>query len=31
VRSMAKIGLNNSLYPHRHFTEQLVGTFGKSP
>jgi hypothetical protein len=23
--------LKNSLYPHRHFAEQLVGTFGKSP
>jgi hypothetical protein len=23
--------LKNSLYPHRHFTEHLVGTFRKSP
>jgi hypothetical protein len=26
-----KIESKNSLYPHRHFTEQLVGAFGKSP
>jgi hypothetical protein len=26
-----KNGSKNSLYPHRHFTEQLVGGFGKSP
>jgi hypothetical protein len=28
---MTKIRSNNSLYPHRHFTEQLVGAFRKSP
>jgi hypothetical protein len=31
VRSTIKIDLKNSLYPYRHFTEQLVGVFGKSP
>jgi hypothetical protein len=30
-RLRTKIGSKNNLYPHRHFTEQLVGTFGKSP
>jgi hypothetical protein len=28
---MIKIGLKNSLYPHMHFTEHLVGAFGKPP
>jgi hypothetical protein len=31
VRSTTKIRSKNSLYPHRYFTEQLVGAFGKSP
>jgi hypothetical protein len=26
-----KIGLKNSSFPHRHFTEHLVSAFGKSP
>jgi hypothetical protein len=26
---MTKIGLNNSLYPHRHFIKHLVDMFGK--
>jgi hypothetical protein len=28
---MTKIKSKNNLYPHRHFTEHLVGAFGKSP
>jgi hypothetical protein len=31
ARSMIKIRSKNSLYHHSHFTEHLVGTFGKSP
>jgi hypothetical protein len=31
VRLTTKIGLKNSLYPHRHFTEHLVGVFEKQP
>jgi hypothetical protein len=30
ARSTTKIGSNNSLYHHNHFTEQLMGTFRKS-
>jgi hypothetical protein len=30
ARSTTKIGSKNSLYPHNHFTEQLMGTFRKS-
>jgi signal recognition particle GTPase len=30
ARPTTKIGSRNSLYPHRHFTEHLVGTFEKS-
>jgi hypothetical protein len=30
-RSTIKIGSKNSLYPHRYFTEHLVGAFEKSP
>jgi hypothetical protein len=28
---MTKIESRNSLYPHMHFTEHLVGAFRKSP
>jgi hypothetical protein len=31
VRSTTKIDSKNSLYPHSHFTEHLVGAFEKSP
>jgi hypothetical protein len=31
VRLTTKIRSKNSLYPHRHFTEHLVGAFRKSP
>jgi hypothetical protein len=31
VRSMTKIDSKNSLYPLGHFTEHLVGVFGKTP
>jgi hypothetical protein len=31
VRLTTKIGSKNSLYPHWHFTEQLVNAFRKSP
>jgi hypothetical protein len=31
VRSTTKIDSKNSVYPHRHFTEHLMGVFGKSP
>jgi hypothetical protein len=31
TRSTIEINSKNSLYPHRHFTEHLVGAFGKSP
>jgi hypothetical protein len=31
VRSMTKIKMKSSLYPHRHFTEHLMDVFGKSP
>jgi hypothetical protein len=27
---MTKIGSKNSLYPHSHFTEHLIGAFEKS-
>jgi hypothetical protein len=30
-RLMAKIDSKNSLYPHRYFTEHLVGVFEKPP
>jgi hypothetical protein len=30
-RSTTEIRSKNSLYRHRHFTEHLVGAFGKSP
>jgi hypothetical protein len=31
ARSMTKIRSKLNLYPHRHFTEHLVGAFRKSP
>jgi hypothetical protein len=31
ARSMTKLRSKNSLYPHRHFTEHLVGAIKKSP
>jgi hypothetical protein len=31
ARSAIEINSKNSLYPHSHFTKQLVGVFGKSP
>jgi hypothetical protein len=31
ARSTTKIRSKNSLYPHRHFTEHLVGAFRKPP
>jgi hypothetical protein len=31
ARSTIEINPKNSLYPHRHFTKQLVGAFEKSP
>jgi hypothetical protein len=31
ARSTTKIGSKNNLYLHRHFTEHLVGAFGKTP
>jgi hypothetical protein len=31
AKSTTKIRSKNSLYPHRHFTKHLVGTFGKPP
>jgi hypothetical protein len=31
ARSTIKIDSKNSLYPYRHFTEQLVDVFRKSP
>jgi hypothetical protein len=30
ARSTIKIGSKNSLYPHSHFTEHLMGMFRKS-
>jgi hypothetical protein len=31
ARSTTKIGLKNNLYSHGHFTEHMVGAFGKPP